>query len=42
MIVYSIVVLLSWVGSIFVPFFFTGFESNEGYEHQKDSHFLRG
>ena len=42
MIVYSLVILLSWVGSLFIPFFFTGFESNERHEHQKDSHFLRG
>ena len=42
MIGYSIAILSLWIGSIFVPFFFTGLESNESHKHQKDSHFLRG
>ena len=42
MIGYSIAILSLWIGSIFVPFFFAGFDNNEGCEHQKDSHFLRG
>ena len=43
MIAYSIIILVSWVGSIFIPFFFVGFEDkNSRHKHQKDAHFLRG
>ncbi len=42
MIAYSIVILLSWIGSIFIPFFFVGFEDTENYYRHRDVHFLRG
>jgi len=42
MIAYSIVILFLWLGSLFVPFWFVGFEKSDVPTSQKDSHFLRG
>lgn len=42
MIAYSLVILFSWVGSIFIPFFFCGFGHNEGHVHEENTHFLKG
>ena len=43
MIAYSIVILVAWTGSLFIPFWLCGFEDpHQEYKHQKDTHFLRG
>ena len=42
MIAYSVVILVSWLGSIFIPFFFVGFEDSQRHKYSEDSHFLRG
>ena len=42
MIAYSLVVLFLWVGSLFVPFFFCGFENNDRQTHSEKTHFLKG
>jgi len=42
MIVYSLVILSLWVGSLFIPFFFCGFDHNDRRIHKEKTHFLKG
>ena len=42
MIVYSIIILSVWIGSLFIPFFFSGFDHNESPVHREKTHFLKG
>ena len=42
MIAYTVAILSVWIGSIFVPFFFCGFDHNEDRVHRENTHFLKG
>ena len=42
MIIYSLVILSVWMGSLFIPFFFCGFENNESSVQREKTHFLKG
>lgn len=42
MIAYTFVVLFAWLGSLFIPFFFCGFDHNDHRTHKEKTHFLKG
>ena len=42
MIAYSLVILSAWIGSLFIPFYFCGFDNNDHHVHREKTHFLKG
>ena len=42
MIAYTLIVLFTWLGSLFIPFYFCGIDNNDSYVHREKTHFLKG